>query len=350
LSEDVDGDLLRFLRSHLGEATLGYLVPPRRFAQGMFSDVRGFTLNAGPKEWMGPLVLRVLPYDADPQQPVLEAAVQNGIARAGMPTPFVLLVHDQVDVLGRMFMVMEQRPGKPSLGGVRWDLFARDLPHLLVSWPAALARIAIDLHACETDSVFEEAEARGIEPQHLAPERHLLFVEDHLSRFGGPGVTHGLEWLRSHIPATSGRTSVLHGDLWPANVLRHRGKLTGLVDWERAAIGDPEFDIGFAKVGLELLPAPAIVPPPIRQAINAAGRSMAERLEVHYSTHNPLSPERVKYYEALRCALELAVVAGRRTSTQPDIARSGWCDGVDALSRHFGRITGTQITLPDPST
>jgi aminoglycoside phosphotransferase (APT) family kinase protein len=292
----------------------------------------------------------MLPFDADPQQPALETAVQNGLARAGMPTPFVLLAHDQVDVLGRMFMVMEQRPGKPSLRGVRWDLFARDLPQLLVSWPAALARIAIGLHACETDSVFEEADVRGIDRQRLAPERHLILVEDRLSRFGGPGVTRGLEWLRSHAPVTSERPAVLHGDLWPANVLRHRGHLTGLVDWERAAVGDPEVDIGFAKVGLELLPAPAIVPPPIRQAINAAGRSMAERLEVQYSRQNPLSPERVKYYEALRCALELAVVATRQVSARPDISRSGWHDGIDALTRHFGHITGTQMTLLEPST
>jgi aminoglycoside phosphotransferase (APT) family kinase protein len=307
-------------------------------------------LNAGPKEWMGPLVLRMLPFDADLNQPLLEAAVQNGLARTGMPTPFVLLVHDQVDVLGRMFMVMEQRPGNPSIKGVRWDLFARSLPQLLASWPIALARIATDLHAHETDSVLEEAKARGIDRQSLAAERHLLFVEDRLSRFGGSGVTRGLEWLRCQCPEASGRQSVLHGDLWPANVLRHRGQLTGLVDWERAAVGDPELDIGFAKVGLELLPAPAMVPPPIRQAINAAGRSMAERLEVHYSRQNPLSPDKIKYYEALRCALELAVVATRGASAQPGIARSGWYDGVDALTRHFGHVTGIQITLADRST
>ena len=292
----------------------------------------------------------MLPIDADPEQPTLERAVHNGLARVGMPTPVVLLSHDGVEVLGRMFMVMEHCPGRPSLKGVRWDVFASELPKLLASWPAAVAQIARDLHSCSADSVLEEAEALGINQSRLAVERHLLFVEDRLSRFGGQGMTPALEWLRAHLPTAPERPSVLHGDLWPANVLRHRGHLTGLVDWERAAIGDPALDIGFAKVGLSLLPAPVGVPTPIRQGITAAGRSMAARLENHYNRQSPLSPEGVRYYEALRCALELAIVASRRRSNEPGFARSGWYYGQDALTRHFGEVTGTPIPRLAPST
>ena len=151
-------------------------------------------------------------------------------------------------------------------------------------------------------------------------------------RFGRQGMNPALEWLRDHLPAAPERPSVLHGDLWPANVLQHRGHLTGLVDWERAAIGDPALDIGFAKVGLSLLPAPVQVAAPIRQGINAAGRSMAARLEEHYNRQSPLSPERVRYYEALRCAVELAIVASRRASDKPGVATSGWYHGQDALT------------------
>ena len=124
MHDRIEENLLRFLRSYLGDETLDYRVRPRRFAQGMFSDVRCFTLNGGPKGWTTPLVLRMLPFDADPEQPSLETAVHNGLARVGMPAPVVLLSHDGIEVLGRMFMVMEQRPGRPSLKGVRWDVFA----------------------------------------------------------------------------------------------------------------------------------------------------------------------------------------------------------------------------------
>ena len=347
--DGVEENLLRFLRSYLGDETLDYRVRPQRLAQGMFSDVRCFTLDSGPKGWATPLVLRMLPFDADPEQPSLEAAVHNGLARVGIPAPEVLLSHDGIDVLGRMFMVMEQRPGRPSLQGVRWDIFARELPKLLVRWPAAVAQIARDLHSCPTGAVLDEAEALGIRLSSLAPERHLLFAEDRLSRFGGQAMAPALQWLRDHKPPAPERPSVLHGDLWPANVLRHRGHLTGLVDWERAAIGDPALDIGFAKVGLSLLPAPVQVPSPIRQGICAAGRSMAARLEDRYNRLSPLSPERVRYYEALRCAMELAVVASRQASDEPGFARSGWYHGQDALTRHFGEVTGTPIPRFDQS-
>lgn len=344
MSVDRDQELLVFLRSHLGIEGLDYLVPPRRFPQGMFSDVLSFRLNRGPAEWSVPLVLRMLPLDAAPEQPALETAVQNGLARIQWPAPRVLLGHDRIDPLGRMFTVMEQCPGRPSLKGVRWDLFAQDLPRLAISWPATLARIARDLHACATGPVLDEAESRGLRRDQLSPERHLRFVEDRLSRFGGHAATGALGWLREFDPGHSGVESVLHGDLWPANVLRSGGRLTGMVDWERAAVGDPALDIGFAKVGLALLPAPAQVPAPIRQLVNAAGRSMATRLEDEYRKLSSLSPERVKYYEALRCALELAVVLERQHSSAVT-GQPGWLQGVGALAGHFADVTGVPLHL-----
>ena len=293
----------------------------------MFSDVRCFTLNRGPKGWTTPLVLRMLPFDADPEQPSLETAVHNGLARVGMPTPVVLLSHDRVEVLGRMFMVMELRPGRPSLKGVRWDVFASELPKLLVRWPAAVARncqrppfVPGRLGARRSRGPRDQAEqTRCRAPFALRGGSSLAL--------GWAGHDSCPQWLRAHMPAAPERPSVLHGDLWPANVLRHRGHLTGLVDWERAAIGDPALDIGFAKVGLSLLPAPVRVPTPIRQGITAAGRSMAARLEDHYNRQSPLSPERVKYYEALRCAVELAIVASRRR------LRRARCGPIGVVSR-----------------
>jgi aminoglycoside phosphotransferase (APT) family kinase protein len=335
-------DLLRYLSAHLNVEELRFLVPPRRFRQGMFSDVLSFQLDRGPDDWMVPLVLRMLPLDADSDQPVLEAVVQNGLARINGPAPRVLLSHDRVDPLGRMFTVMEHVPGRPSVSGVRWDRFARDLPKLTLRWPATLARIANDLHACDPVGVFDEAASHGIQIDELSPQRHLRFVEDRLSSLNGGATLRALEWLHEFGPRQPQHGSVLHGDLWPANVLQRRGCITGIVDWERAAIGDPAFDIGFAKVGLALLPAPAQIPTPIRQAVNAAGRSMATRLEAEYAKLNSLSPQRVAYYEALRCALELAVVVGRR-SNHALSERSGWEDGIGALADHFAKLTGVSI-------
>jgi aminoglycoside phosphotransferase (APT) family kinase protein len=44
---------------------------------------------------------------------------------------------------------------------------------------------------------------------------------------------------------------VLHGDFWPGNVLWHGGRVSAVIDWEDAAVGDALSDVGNAR--LELL-------------------------------------------------------------------------------------------------
>jgi aminoglycoside phosphotransferase (APT) family kinase protein len=41
---------------------------------------------------------------------------------------------------------------------------------------------------------------------------------------------------------------VLHGDYWPGNVLWRDGQLTGIIDWEDAAFGDPLADLAIARL------------------------------------------------------------------------------------------------------
>ncbi|MDO5502075.1 MAG: phosphotransferase [Actinomycetia bacterium] len=49
---------------------------------------------------------------------------------------------------------------------------------------------------------------------------------------------------------------LVHGDFWPGNVLWRQGELVGLIDWEDAAIGDPELDLATARVELTLALGP----------------------------------------------------------------------------------------------
>ena len=44
---------------------------------------------------------------------------------------------------------------------------------------------------------------------------------------------------------------LLHGDLWPGNVLWQEGRIAAIVDWEDAALGDPLRDLAVSR--LELL-------------------------------------------------------------------------------------------------
>ncbi len=61
-------------------------------------------------------------------------------------------------------------------------------------------------------------------------------------------IREALDRLHTPVPA---RPVVLHGDVWPGNILWSGGHLAAVIDWEDAALGDPLADVGNAR--LELL-------------------------------------------------------------------------------------------------
>lgn len=48
----------------------------------------------------------------------------------------------------------------------------------------------------------------------------------------------------------SNSSALIHGDLWPGNVLWRDGNLAAILDWEFASIGDPLFDLAFARLDI----------------------------------------------------------------------------------------------------
>jgi hypothetical protein len=66
--------------------------------------------------------------------------------------------------------------------------------------------------------------AQGLTPSSVSTRRHLDFVERQLKEFGGDGTREALEWVRGNEPPQPALPSIVHGDLWPANVLMRRGE------------------------------------------------------------------------------------------------------------------------------
>ncbi len=57
--------------------------------------------------------------------------------------------------------------------------------------------------------------------------------------------------LEQHWPPSTNPLVLVHGDVWPGNVLWLDDELAAVIDWEDAGVGDPLLDIGNAR--LELL-------------------------------------------------------------------------------------------------
>jgi aminoglycoside phosphotransferase (APT) family kinase protein len=326
--------LLERLRAELDAPELTYAQPLAQLRGGAFSSMFTFELAMPPSAWSGRLVLRLV--GSSPMQVRTEAGLQEGARAAGLPAPRVLLAEPTPDALGATFMVMEMLPGRAFLRGVEPMRFALDFPKVVRSWPDQFAALLETLGRVDGRSVLRAMEQHGV-PEHFARStRHLDWAEVILTDEHAFDAAVG--WLRANEPIPPARPVLVHGDLWPGNVLTRDGMVSGLVDWTMGAVGDPALDVGFARVGFLLMPEPFPPPPPLRQLVHAAGVRIAESIGAR-CTDGVGGEERVRYYEALRCVVQLAtVVTERRADSKP-----GWAHGVPALTGHLEAITGQRV-------
>ena len=63
-----------------------------------------------------------------------------------------------------------------------------------------------------------------------------------------PALAFSLRWLRRHIPSYDGPPVLVQGDTGPGNFMYLGGKVTAVVDWELAHLGDPMDDIAWLSL------------------------------------------------------------------------------------------------------
>lgn len=58
-------------------------------------------------------------------------------------------------------------------------------------------------------------------------------------------------WLKTHVPSSCGRPSIVHGDIGFHNLLTREGEVTAILDWEFCHIGDAAADLVYARPFVE---------------------------------------------------------------------------------------------------
>lgn len=195
--------------------------------------------SSGPMAGMQELVIRTdapaavsVSLSRSQEFALFELAFQTG---ACVPEPLWFCAEE--NVLGRPFFVM-RRVGGVAAGHklVRDESLGGDL---LESLGRELARIHSITPPNETLSFLDipagSAAARDI-------DEHRAYLDE----FSAPRpiLEWGLSWLQRNAPASE-EIVLTHRDFRTGNYMVEEGELTGILDWEFAAWGDPMADLGW---------------------------------------------------------------------------------------------------------
>jgi aminoglycoside phosphotransferase (APT) family kinase protein len=154
----------------------------------------------------------------------------------GLLAPRPHFLCDDASIIGRPFFVMEKLPGiAAGHRVVRMPLDRRALA-------GELAQAAARIHAVSVPQAVRELPFL----QTLLARDVIAACRDYLDTLDEPHpvLEWGLRWCERRAPEKE-ETTFVHRDFRTGNYLVHEGRLTGLLDWEFAALGNPLEDIGW---------------------------------------------------------------------------------------------------------
>jgi aminoglycoside phosphotransferase (APT) family kinase protein len=286
-----DAGLRRRLEAYLQEqrgrpVRVGTL---RRFPVGFSWVTIGFTAAGVESDAETELILRLgpdyglfAPYSALPQALSLQS-----LEGSGVPVPRVYWYGDDPAILGAPFLVTDRAKGaavipwagtKPLEDGLRLALADQFIDAL-----AAIHRL--DWRTCPIARM-----AGDVTPANAA-RREVAFWEERYRAWAQrpfPMFEWGAKWLRANCPEAP-RVSIVHGDYRTGNFLAEGPRITAILDWELAHLGDPHEDLGWASLPMYM-----------------AGTKLVSKLiapDAFYERYErrvgfPVSPRSVKFYQA----------------------------------------------------
>jgi aminoglycoside phosphotransferase (APT) family kinase protein len=172
-----------------------------------------------------------------------EATVYGALMKTGVRIPRLVAV-----ATGGGALLLERAPGS--------DAFAA------VADPAVKQAIADDyftalseLHTVDPAELWLPGFERPRDPRDHARADLRLWRRIAAARLAGsdPLLDTAFDWLDANAPATAARASLCHGDAGPGNFLFEGSRVTALLDWEFAHLGDPHDDLAWVAVRAQLL-------------------------------------------------------------------------------------------------
>jgi aminoglycoside phosphotransferase (APT) family kinase protein len=223
--------------------SLERIVSVDRFASGLSSQsycVEAETAD-GPTRW----VMRIEPEFGviPPYDIAREYRLLKEMGAAGLEVPQMLYLEEDKSVVGGRFMLMSFVEGEiyQSMDPRLAD--SPDLPEIQEAFIETLVRI----HATKQTVLPAYANGRDAARGEVAVCRKRLLTTEMVP---APVMRHALDVLDEHAPESE-RFGLLHGDYRLPNIKWNGTRISGVLDWELARVGDPLSDLAFSQtVGL----------------------------------------------------------------------------------------------------
>jgi aminoglycoside phosphotransferase (APT) family kinase protein len=168
-----------------------------------------------------------------------EYRLLSALSPVGFPVPRPLALCADPDVIGAIFYVMELAPGRPYANGALPEFDPPTRRRMYEQLADTLANLHnIDAAAVglggfgKPGNYFERQVARWTKQYRDSQTDDL------------PEMEMLIHYLPASLPDQA-RISIVHGDYRIDNVVFDEGKLTAVLDWELATLGDPLADFSY---------------------------------------------------------------------------------------------------------
>lgn len=190
----------------------------------------------------------------------LEYDVFKQLERLDVPTPRAFGLHQTEDnPFGGEFFVMDHLPGHaPNL----WR--AEGHTELREDWEGerGIARDLVTILARIHSVAPDQAPQSLPRIDYAAHVGHWRAVYEENRLIRDPVLEEAFDWLAGRTPADP-PLGIVHGDFRAGNLLIAGGRVTALLDWELAYVGDVRFDLGYFALeytaGKHLRPKTALI-------------------------------------------------------------------------------------------
>lgn len=349
--EGIDVALLAYLRTRLARPAVEYLEDPRKLTGGFDTSIFRFSLSGAPEPFCGPLVIRCFSHSEGMPRANFEAVIQHVAAELDYPAPRVFIKETQQRILGSEFLIMQHMPGHtlgeelmaPRERGLaqRLQAFLPQIPEKVSELWAIMAAAQFRLHQLPVGPLECAIKDAGIPVREITLEGRLdslrlTCVEKELRE-----LQPVIAWLEANRPPQN-HVAICHCDFQPFNILVDNGRVSGVLDWANAMIGDPAMDLAFTVVAIAEAPIkiPRTFAPLVRFKLHAAARAYCGA----YRRLTDLNESAINYYRVFACTSQLRWACETILSGHGSGAFASE-EGITHLLRHIEAVTGIQINI-----